>query len=144
MLLSMATKEGFVTEDLLNIYRKAAEGGVGLCVTGALAVNPEGRITWHQMGAWNDQQIQGLKSLVNTVHTYGSGCTVWGQLCCEGAHDWGYSYGQRDANLSVDVLEEEYIFSIIEAFRDAAVSSKGLFSIASFVCCGGKEDGTSN
>lgn len=124
MLLSMATKEGFVTEDLLNIYRKVAEGGVGLCMTGALAVNPEGRITWHQMGAWNDQQIPGLKNLVDTVHAYGKGCVIWGQLCCEGAHNWGYSYGQRDAGLSVDVLTEEYIHSIIQAFGEAAARVK--------------------
>ncbi len=124
MLLSMATKEGFVTEDLLNIYRKIAEGGVGLCMTGAIAVNPEGRITWHQMGAWNNQQIPGLKNLVDRVHAYGNGCVIWGQLCCEGAHEWGYSYGQRDAGLSVDVLTEEYIHSIIQAFGDAAARVK--------------------
>jgi len=124
MLLSMATKEGFVTEDLLNVYRKVAEGGVGLCMTGALAVNPEGRITWHQMGAWSDEQIPGLKNLVDRVHAFGKGCVIWGQLCCEGAHEWGYSYGQRDAGLSVDVLTEEYILTIIEAFSDAAARVK--------------------
>jgi NADPH-dependent glutamate synthase beta subunit-like oxidoreductase/2,4-dienoyl-CoA reductase-like NADH-dependent reductase (Old Yellow Enzyme family) len=124
MVLSMATKEGRVTEDLLNIYRKVAEGGVGLCCTGAIAVNPEGRITWHQMGAWSDEHISGLKRLVDTVHAYGNGCVLWGQLCCEGAHDWGYSYGQRDAGLGVDVLTEDYVLTIIEAFADSALRVK--------------------
>jgi len=124
MVLSMATREGKVTEDLINIYRKVAEGGVGLCCTGAIAVNPEGRITWHQMGAWSDEHISGLKGLVNTVHAYGKGCVLWGQLCCEGAHDWGYSYGQRDAGLGVDVLSEDYILTIVESFADAALRLK--------------------
>jgi NADPH-dependent glutamate synthase beta subunit-like oxidoreductase/2,4-dienoyl-CoA reductase-like NADH-dependent reductase (Old Yellow Enzyme family) len=124
MVLSMATKEGRVTEDLLTMYRKVAEGGVGLCCTGALAVNPEGRITWHQMGAWSDDHISGLKRLVDTVHAHGNGCVLWGQLCCEGAHDWGYSYGQRDAGLGVDVLTEDYILTIIDAFANAAMRVK--------------------
>jgi NADPH-dependent glutamate synthase beta subunit-like oxidoreductase/2,4-dienoyl-CoA reductase-like NADH-dependent reductase (Old Yellow Enzyme family) len=124
MILSMATKEGSVTEDLLNAYRKAAEGGVGLFITGALAVNPEGRITWHQMGVWKDEHVPGLKRLCHTVHGHGNGCVLWAQLCCEGAHDWGYSYGQRDAGLAVDVLSEEYIHTIIRAFADAAMRVK--------------------
>jgi NADH-quinone oxidoreductase subunit F len=106
------------------MYRKAAEGGVGLCTTGALAVNPQGRITWNQMGAWGDEHIPGLKCLADTIHAHGNGCVAWAQLCCEGAHDWGYSYGQRDSGLSVDVLTEEYIWTIIKAFGDAAARVK--------------------
>ncbi|MGO8989106.1 MAG: FAD-dependent oxidoreductase [bacterium] len=124
MVLSMATQEGTVTEDLLNMYRKVAGGGVGLCCTGAIAVNPEGRITWHQMGAWSDEHISGLKKLADAVHAYGNGCVLWGQLCCEGAHDWGYSYGQRDAGLGVDVLTEDYVLTIIKTFADAALRLK--------------------
>ena len=42
----------------------------------------------------------------------------------KGLDDWGYSYGQRDAGLAVDVLDEGYILAIVEAFGDAAVRAK--------------------
>lgn len=124
MVLAMATADGFVTKDLLKTYRKVAEGGVGLCMTGAMAVNPEGRIVENEMGIWKDEHIPGLARLADTVHAHGDGIAVWPELVCEGAHDWGYSYGQRDAGLAVDVLDEGYILAIVEAFGDAAVRAK--------------------
>ena len=85
MVLSMATSDGFVTKDLLNTYRKVAEGGVGLCMTGAMAVNPEGRIVESEMGIWKDEHFPGLARLADTIHAHGDGIIVWPELVCEGA-----------------------------------------------------------
>ena len=121
MVLSMAAADGTVTADLLHMYRAAAEGGVGLCCTGCMAVNADARMNWQQLGVWADHQIPGLAGLVDTVHTYGEGCTVFGQIFSEGAHSWGYSYGQDDAGLNVNSLSEERIWEIVEAFAASAV-----------------------
>ena len=73
MVISMAAPDGTVTENLLHYYRVAAEGGVGLCCTGCMAVNAEARMTWQQLGAWSDDHVPGLANLVDTVHAYGEG-----------------------------------------------------------------------
>jgi len=120
MDLSMATYDGFVTEDLVEVYKDAAQGGVGLFCTECLAIHPTGRISSRQMGIWSNEHIVGLSRLAHTIHAYGNGCVIWGQLGTEGAHQWGYSYGQQDAGVSVDTLEEEQINNFIAAFADCA------------------------
>lgn len=120
MVLSMAAPDGTVTDDLLRMYRTVAEGGVGLCCTGCMAVNPEARMNWQQMGVWSDAQIPGLAALADTVHAYGDGCVFFAQIFSEGAHSWGYSYGQEDAGLDVNTLDDEQIRFIIEAFAAGA------------------------
>ena len=124
MELGMGDPDGFVTEDSLNTYRKAAEGGVGLIITEAVGVHPRGRFFDTQLAAWSDEHIPGLKKLVDVIHAYGEGVVVWLQLHCGGAKDWGYSYGQLDTGLGLDVTTEEDIESIMKAFGDAALRAK--------------------
>jgi NADPH-dependent glutamate synthase beta subunit-like oxidoreductase/2,4-dienoyl-CoA reductase-like NADH-dependent reductase (Old Yellow Enzyme family) len=124
MVLSMATRDGFVTQDLVAVYEEAAQGGVGLFCTECLAINAHGRITTQQIGIWSDELIPGLTRLADTIHGHGEGCLIWGQLGTEGAHQWGYSYGQQDAKLSVDTINEEQIQVIINAFAEGAFRVK--------------------
>jgi 2,4-dienoyl-CoA reductase-like NADH-dependent reductase (Old Yellow Enzyme family)/NADPH-dependent glutamate synthase beta subunit-like oxidoreductase len=120
MVVAMAAPDGTVTDDLLNYYRVVAEGGVGLACTGCMAVNAEARMTTQQLGVWDDSQVRGLAGLVDTVHAHGDGCAFFAQIFSEGAHSWGYSYGQEDAGLDVTSLSEEQILGIIDAFGQAA------------------------
>lgn len=60
--------EGYVTDKLIQALVRLAEGGVGLIVTGAAAVAPEGRISDTQLGLWDDSFLSGLKRLTDAVH----------------------------------------------------------------------------
>jgi len=124
MEVGMGDPDGFVTEDSLNGYRKAAEGGVGLLITELVGVHPWGRLFNHQLAAWDDKHIPGLKKLADVIHVHGDGVVVWAQLHTAGAKEWGYSYGQLDSGLGLDVITEEAIETIIKAFGDAALRVK--------------------
>lgn len=64
---SMATKEGFVTEELIELYKKLAEGGVGTIVTGFMFVSDGGRASFKMTGISRDEHIKGLSRLVSEV-----------------------------------------------------------------------------
>jgi len=120
METGMGDADGFVTEDNLNIYRKAAEGGVGLIITEAIGVHPLGRFFHTQIAAWEDAHVPGLKQLVDVMHAHGDGVVVFAQLHSAGASDWGYSYGQVETGIGLEDLPEDTIETIIKAFGDAA------------------------
>lgn len=50
-------------------YTSRAEGGTGLIMVEATGVVPEGRITHHCMGIWNDEQRDALSRIVKFVHS---------------------------------------------------------------------------
>jgi NADPH-dependent glutamate synthase beta subunit-like oxidoreductase/2,4-dienoyl-CoA reductase-like NADH-dependent reductase (Old Yellow Enzyme family) len=124
MVVAMADGEGFITSDNLNWYKKVAEGGVGFIVTEAMAVHPRGRIFPTQISAFGEERLPGLKKLADIIHAHGDGVFVTPQIHSGGAHDWGYSYGQRDTGLGLDVIEEKDITQIIEAFAESALLLK--------------------
>lgn len=49
-----------------------AVGGAGLIITEATAVSPEGRITSQDLGIWKDEQIEGLRRIVQFVRAQGT------------------------------------------------------------------------
>jgi len=49
-------------------YGSRAQGGVGLLITEATAVEPRGRISDKCLGIWNDEQALALKKIVDFVH----------------------------------------------------------------------------
>ncbi|MEM1998455.1 MAG: NADH:flavin oxidoreductase [Archaeoglobaceae archaeon] len=64
---SMATKEGFVTDELIELYKKLAEGGVGTIVTGFMFVSENGRASFKMTGISSDDHVKGLSRLVSEV-----------------------------------------------------------------------------
>ena len=52
-------------------YVSRAMGGAGLIIFEATAVSPEGRISLHDLGIWEDEQIPGLKRIVDAIHFAG-------------------------------------------------------------------------
>ncbi|MHA1620002.1 MAG: oxidoreductase [Promethearchaeota archaeon] len=52
-------------------YGTRAQGGVGLIIVEATAVEPQGRITNQDLGIWIDSQIEELRNLVDIVHGFG-------------------------------------------------------------------------
>ena len=124
MLVDLADHEGFVTEDNLNWYRRATEGGVGLLITEAMAVHPRGRIFAAQISAFGEERFSGLKRLADEIHAHGGGVLVMPQIHSGGAGDWGYSYGQWDTDLGLEVVNDEDILQIVQAFGEAALLLK--------------------
>ena len=53
-------------------YASLARGGAGLVVIEATAVAPEGRITWGDLGLWNDAQAAALRPIVDSIHAAGA------------------------------------------------------------------------
>ena len=53
-------------------YAGLARGGAGLVVVEATAVSPEGRITWGDVGLWNDAQAEAMRPIVEGIRAAGS------------------------------------------------------------------------
>lgn len=70
MCMYSAKEDGKVTPFHLEHYVTRAMGGVGLIITEATAVTPEGRISNQDLGIWNDAQVEELKKLTSRVHAY--------------------------------------------------------------------------
>lgn len=53
-------------------YASRAAGQVGLIIAEASAVTEQGRISPQDLGIWSDEQVNGLRELVDLVHEQGS------------------------------------------------------------------------
>lgn len=62
------SNEGYVTQKIIDHYKKIAEGGPGLIIQEATCVSMDGRFSDKQLGIWADDQIDGLKQIVDEVH----------------------------------------------------------------------------
>lgn len=68
----MAGRDGFVRDWHFVHLAKMAVGGAGTVFTEALAIVPEGRVTYHDLGIWSDDHIEGLKRLVGGIADHGA------------------------------------------------------------------------
>ncbi len=74
------TRGGKLTPAMRKRYRELAEGGVGLIITGHMAVTREGKAMSKQICIWDDSFTGELAGLVEEVHRCGDGCKIVGQL----------------------------------------------------------------
>ncbi|MCJ7649950.1 MAG: NADH:flavin oxidoreductase [Candidatus Lokiarchaeota archaeon] len=72
----MATEEGYVTDQLVELYKTLAKGGVGLIITGYSYIQESGKAFDKQMGVTNDDYIPGLSRIAEIVHKNGDDCKV--------------------------------------------------------------------
>jgi len=63
-----SAEEGVANEFHFVHYGSRAQGGVGLLITEATAVEPRGRISDKCLGIWTDEQAAELKKIVDFVH----------------------------------------------------------------------------
>ena len=126
---SAATARGQVTDELVQRYRRLAQGEIGLIIPGYLYVHPLGRSMQYQTGIYDDELIPGLGRLVDAVHEQG-GKIVF-QLAHGGRQSQKKLIGQtpmgpsdrpRDPNLFFrpKKMTEEQIQVAIHAFGRAA------------------------
>ena len=70
--------DGRVNERVIEVYRRLADGGVGMIITGYLAVRSDGRQHSTQLGVDRDDLVGSLAELAAVVHKHGG--TVVGQI----------------------------------------------------------------
>jgi len=65
----MAGEAGFVTDEMVELYRGLAEGGVGLVISGHVCVREDGKASRGMTGGYSDEHIPGLARLAGAVHS---------------------------------------------------------------------------
>jgi 2,4-dienoyl-CoA reductase-like NADH-dependent reductase (Old Yellow Enzyme family) len=68
----LATSKGFCSPELTQLMVSLAEGGVGLIITGHVAVNSAGQAGHRQLCVWRDDFIPALVDMTAQVHEAGS------------------------------------------------------------------------
>ncbi len=103
--------DGCATDWHLVHLGSRAQGGAGLIFVEATAVVPEGRISPADMGLWKDEQIAGLKRIVEFTHSQGSAIAI--QLAHAG----------RKASMSAPWDGEKYVQPQDGGWRPVAPSA---------------------
>ncbi len=125
----LADLDGGVNDRLLEIYRRLADGGVGLIITGYTSVRSDGRQHPTQMAADSDHLIPGLAALAAAVHDHGG--RVVGQIVHCGGQADRRATGGRDPVAPSAIASPGYpevprelsagdVADVISCFADAA------------------------
>lgn len=88
---TMATPDGFVTDELVRFYELYAIAGTPLIITGNLYPQVSGKVYTRMPGADGDDKLDGLRRLPQAVHRHGS------MICAQLSHG-GRQVFQRSAN----------------------------------------------
>ena len=72
MCMYSAGTDGIANEFHFTHYTSRAVGGVGLIIMEATGVLPQGRISDHCLGLWNDEQAEALKPIVSASQKQGA------------------------------------------------------------------------
>jgi 2,4-dienoyl-CoA reductase-like NADH-dependent reductase (Old Yellow Enzyme family)/thioredoxin reductase len=129
------TKDGYVTDRLINYYAERAKGGTGLIfVEVANPIYPTGKVLIHHLSVNDDKYIPGLKNLADACHAYGSKIVL--QIShagrqttskVSGAIPWAPSALLPKVSMYWEQPREmtmEEIHSVPPAFGDAALRTK--------------------
>lgn len=87
---TMATPDGFVTDELVKFYELYAIAGTPLIITGNLYPQASGKVYTRMIGADGDDKLDGLRRLTKVVHQHGS------MICAQLSHG-GRQVFQRSA-----------------------------------------------
>lgn len=72
MCMYTADQDGNSNDWHFTHYTSRAVGGTGLIIVEATGVESRGRITDRDLGLWKDEQIDGLKRIVDACHNFGA------------------------------------------------------------------------
>lgn len=123
----MAGEDGRATEELTNLYRDLAGGGVGLILTGHAYVGKRGQANAGQLGIYDDQLIPGLRKMTEAVHAEGGRIGV--QLAHAGSQrsfdsgftPWAPSEVEERASGNIPkAMTGEDIRTVVQQFAEAA------------------------
>lgn len=71
-MYSVNAQDGRPTDFHVIHYGSRAQGGFGTVVVEATAVTPNGRLSLHDLGLWEDAQIAGQRRIVEAIHAGGA------------------------------------------------------------------------
>ncbi|MBN2394611.1 MAG: NADH:flavin oxidoreductase/NADH oxidase [Anaerolineae bacterium] len=91
MCMYCADTDGIATDWHLSHYHTRAQGGVGLILTEATAVEPRGRISINDLGLWDDAQVAPFARIARLVHAEDAAFGV--QLAHAGRKAWSAARG---------------------------------------------------
>ncbi len=72
MVRNLATKEGYVTDAVVQHYEECSKGQVGLIIVEAAAITWEHRIMSKNIGIHDDKLIPGLRKLADGINAHGA------------------------------------------------------------------------
>ena len=136
VLPPMATEksdEGRVTENLCRYYKdRAANPLIGLIITEHMYIAMEGRASKGQLSIAEDEIMDGLKKLTDTIHKAQSGIKVFAQINHAGGKADPELTGSEPVSSSVHgfkfadsrVLSKDEIHRIADLFAEAALRAK--------------------
>jgi len=129
MVEGLGDERGRATAAMVALYERWAKGGVGLAITGMVTIIPGFSVTAHEVGLWEDAQIEPLRAVVEATHRHGSRilvqlCHAPPQLTARTARRFGNpapSAGVNRVNLMPSrALRDDELLDIARAFGDAA------------------------
>jgi 2,4-dienoyl-CoA reductase-like NADH-dependent reductase (Old Yellow Enzyme family)/thioredoxin reductase len=72
MATHFASKQGFVTQRLIDYLVERAKGDVGMIITESCYVHPDGKGGPRRLGIYSDELIEGHKKLSSAIHACGT------------------------------------------------------------------------
>ena len=123
----LASEDGLVSPELIEVMVGLAKGRVGLIITGHAYISPEGQAGPRQLGIYDDALVPGLAQMVEAVHAVGGKIVV--QLAHAGLAAPSKVTGLKAVGPSAapdyyksehDELSETEIGQLVEAFGRAA------------------------
>jgi 2,4-dienoyl-CoA reductase-like NADH-dependent reductase (Old Yellow Enzyme family) len=127
----MATEDGACTPRLVEVYRRLAEGQVGLIITSHAYVRRDGQAGIFQLGIYDDHLKDGLKQMVKAVH--GAKGKIVAQIShagffanpkLSGMTPLAVSPAEQYAKSPRRILREKDIHEIVVSFGEAATRAK--------------------
>ena len=126
-------ENGFVTDEMFDMYRQLAEGGVGILITGHAYVHESGRASLTQTAIHKDEYVPRLAELVDATHSAAEDCKIVVQITHGGRQVSPDSVSEPIApsavtDSSTDItpreMTEAEIEECIDAFGQAARRAK--------------------
>lgn len=127
----MATEDGHVTQQLIDLMFNLAQNEVGLIITGHAYVLPEGQAGPWQLGVYNDELISGLKDMTKAVHQVNGKIVM--QIAHAGCHadpeltkqqPLGPSSLEKVNGLKCQEMTQDDIQRAVQAFGQAAARAR--------------------
>ncbi|MDR1379013.1 MAG: NADH:flavin oxidoreductase [Synergistaceae bacterium] len=125
---SGADAEGRYDQKMFDLYRKLADGGVGLIITGMVGVDANSRIAPSMVKTYNDTFTERLRQLTELVHDHGSRLVI--QLAHCGIKVSKTDSGEPPLGISslpgqnIREMSKEDLYRLADSFADAALRCK--------------------